>query len=333
MFTVNQVLAAPVVVSKAHLEVAEPQAIVINSGVANAATGERGELDALATAAEAGRLLDLDAEEVLVLSTGVIGTLLPLDKVLAACAAAAPALSPKGGADAAEAILTTDTRTKEAAVSLDGFTVGGMAKGSGMIHPQLATMLAVVTTDYPLEPGEAIDFLRPAVDRSFNSISVDGECSTNDAVCLLANGASRDRADAGLRHRLRARARPRLRASSRSRSSPTARVRPCSPRSRSPAPPTARRHVRSPRGSPPRRSSRPRSSATTRTGAACSPPPARRRTTAASRPSTRRKVTLSYNGTTVLERGAPSGVEPDVSNGVCRIELDLGLGERRARAT
>ena len=73
---------------------------------------------------------------------------------------------------------------------MDGFTVGGMAKGSGMIHPQLATMLAVVTTDYPLEPGEAIDFLRPAVDRSFNSISVDGECSTNDAVCLLANGAS-----------------------------------------------------------------------------------------------------------------------------------------------
>ena len=85
MFTVNQVLAAPVVVSKAHLEVAEPQAIVVNSGVANAATGERGELDALATAAEAGRLLDLDAEEVLVLSTGVIGPLLPLDKVLGAC--------------------------------------------------------------------------------------------------------------------------------------------------------------------------------------------------------------------------------------------------------
>src|SRR5918994_1834468 len=151
MFTVNQVLAAPVVVSKQHLQAAEPQAIVINSGVANAATGERGELDALATAAEAGRLLDLDA---------------------------------------AEAILTTDTKTKEAAVSLEGFTVGGMAKGSGMIHPQLATMLAVVTTDYPLEPGEAIDFLRPAVERSFNSISVDGECSTNDAVCLLANGAS-----------------------------------------------------------------------------------------------------------------------------------------------
>src|ERR687898_2728138 len=190
MFTVNQVLAAPVVVSKQHLQAAEPQAIVINSGVANAATGERGELDALATAAEAGRLLDLYAEDVLVLSTGVIGVLLPLEKVLGALRDAVAGLSGDGGSDAAEAILTTDTRTKEASLSLDGFTVGGMAKGSGMIHPQLATMLAVVTTDYPLEPGEAIVFLRPAVERSFNSISVDGECSTNDTVVLLANGAS-----------------------------------------------------------------------------------------------------------------------------------------------
>jgi glutamate N-acetyltransferase/amino-acid N-acetyltransferase len=190
MFTINRVQAAPVTVSKEHLAVAEPQAIVVNSGVANAATGARGELDAIATAAEASRLLDLEAEEVLVLSTGVIGTLLPLEKVLAGLRDAVPALSEDGGADAAEAILTTDTCTKEASVSLDGFTVGGMAKGSGMIHPQLATMLAVVTTDYPLEPGEAIDFLRPAVEKSFNSISVDGECSTNDAVCLLANGAS-----------------------------------------------------------------------------------------------------------------------------------------------
>ena len=212
MFTVNQVLAAPVVVSKAHLEVAEPQAIVVNSGVANAATGERGELDALATAAEAGRLLDLDAEEVLVLSTGVIGPLLPLDKVIdGPRSEAAGALSPDGGADAAEAILTTDTRPKQAAVSLDGFTVGGMAKGSGMIHPKLATMLAVVTTDYPLEPGEALDHLRPAVDRSFNSISVDGECSTNDAVCLLANGASGIERTPATDTRVRARARPRLR--------------------------------------------------------------------------------------------------------------------------
>ena len=99
-------------------------------------------------------------------------------------------LSRWGGATSAEAIMTTDTRPKEAIATGTGFTVGGMAKGSGMIHPNLATMLAVITTDYPLEPGEAIEFLRPAVDTSFNAISVDGECSTNDAVVLLANGAS-----------------------------------------------------------------------------------------------------------------------------------------------
>jgi glutamate N-acetyltransferase/amino-acid N-acetyltransferase len=190
MFTRNRVLAAPVVVSKAHLAEAEPQAIVVNSGVANAATGLRGELDAIATAAEAGRLLDLDAEEVLVLSTGVIGVQLPLEKVTAGLAKAVRALSAAGGKRAAEAILTTDTRPKQAVVSRDGFVVAGMAKGAGMIHPSLATMLAVLTTDYPLAPGEADTFLRPAVDESFNRISVDGECSTNDAVVLLANGAS-----------------------------------------------------------------------------------------------------------------------------------------------
>ena len=200
MWTRNRVQAAPVVVSKAHLELAEPQAVVVNSGIANAATGARGELDAVATAAEAARLLSLDVEEVLVLSTGVIGALLPLDKIRAALPEAAAALSPDGGNDAAEAILTTDTRTKQAVSAGDGFTVGGMAKGSGMIHPNLATMLAVITTDYPLEPGEAIDVLRPAVDTSFNSISVDGECSTNDAVVLLSSGAATiERTDA-VRH-------------------------------------------------------------------------------------------------------------------------------------
>jgi glutamate N-acetyltransferase/amino-acid N-acetyltransferase len=190
MFTINRVLAAPVIVCREHLELAQPQAVVTNSGVANAATGERGILDARATAAETGRLLGLDAEEVLVLSTGVIGAQLPLGNVIAGVREAAAALSPEGGGDSARAIMTTDTQPKESVAHGGGFTVGGMAKGSGMIHPQLATMLAVVTTDYPLEPGEAIDFLRPAVDASFNAISVDGECSTNDAVILLANGAS-----------------------------------------------------------------------------------------------------------------------------------------------
>ena len=190
MFTKNRVQAAPVRVSKAHLAAAEPQAVVVNSGTANAATGMRGEIDAIATAAEAARLLGLETEEVLVLSTGVIGPLLPLGKVRYGLKQASAALSPDGGTDAAEAILTTDTRTKTAVARGPGFTVGGMAKGSGMIHPDLATMLAVVTTDYPLEPGEAIGFLRPAVEESFNRISVDGECSTNDCVVVLANGAS-----------------------------------------------------------------------------------------------------------------------------------------------
>jgi glutamate N-acetyltransferase / amino-acid N-acetyltransferase len=190
MFTINRVLAAPVVVSREHLELAQPQAVVTNSGVANAATGERGQLDARATAAETARLLGLDTEEVLVLSTGVIGTPLPLANVTAGVRAAAAALSVDGGSDSAQAIMTTDTQSKESVARGTGFTVGGMAKGSGMIHPQLATMLAVVTTDYPLEAGEAIDFLRPAVGASFNAISVDGECSTNDTVILLANGAS-----------------------------------------------------------------------------------------------------------------------------------------------
>ena len=190
MFTANRVQAAPVLVSRAHLAQAQPQAVVISSGVANAATGRRGELDALETAAEAARLLELEAEQVLVLSTGVIGAPLPLDKVMAGLADAVPQLAADGGPGAAAAIMTTDTRPKQSSVSRGGFTVGGMAKGAGMIHPHLATMLAVLTTDYPLEAGEADRFLRPVVNESFNRISVDGDCSTNDTVLLFANGAS-----------------------------------------------------------------------------------------------------------------------------------------------
>jgi glutamate N-acetyltransferase/amino-acid N-acetyltransferase len=190
MFTANRVQAAPVTVCREHLELAEPQAVVANSGTANAATGEQGVIAARATAAEAAWLLGIKTEQVLVLSTGVIGKPLPLDKVLGGVRSAALQLAQSGGAAAAEAIMTTDTVAKESVARGDGFVVGGMAKGSGMIHPNLATMLAVVTTDYPLEPGEAIQFLRPAVDASFNAISVDGECSTNDTVLLLANGAS-----------------------------------------------------------------------------------------------------------------------------------------------
>ena len=312
MFTVNQVLAAPVIVSKQHLEVAEPQAIVINSGVANAATGERGELDALATAAEAGRLLDLYSEEVLILSTGVIGTQLPLEKVLAGLRTATADLAASGGADAANAILTTDTRTKESAVSLDGFTVGGMAKGSGMIHPLLATMLAVLTTDYPLEAGEAIEFLRPAVDRSFNSISVDGECSTNDAVCLLANGASgiertpaTDTAFALALGRVCDELAQQIVADGEG-ATVLAEIEVTGAVDAGQARAIAA-------GSRRRRSSRPRSSATTRTGAESSPPPAPPRTTAASRPSRR---TASASPTTA--RSCSTGERPRASSRTSR---------------
>jgi glutamate N-acetyltransferase/amino-acid N-acetyltransferase len=190
LFTINRVQAAPVVVCKEHLAAAQPQAVVVNSGNANAATGAAGVAHARATAATAAQVLGVDAAEVLVLSTGVIGEPLPVAKVLTGVAGAALQLSRSGGGAAAEAIMTTDTYAKEAVAHGAGFAVGGMAKGSGMIHPQLATMLAVLTTDYPLEPDEALSFLRPAVEASFNAISVDGECSTNDAVVLLANGAS-----------------------------------------------------------------------------------------------------------------------------------------------
>jgi len=190
LWTTNRVQAAPVTVSKRHLEVAEPQAVLINAGCANAATGLAGEADAAASARELADALGLVEEEIVVLSTGVIGVRLPLEKVLAGTRSAVAELSASGGDAAASAILTTDSGPKLAAVAAHGFTVGGMAKGAGMIHPRLATMLVVITTDYPLAPGEAEAFLRPAVERSFNRISVDGDCSTNDAVVLLANGAS-----------------------------------------------------------------------------------------------------------------------------------------------
>jgi glutamate N-acetyltransferase / amino-acid N-acetyltransferase len=190
LWTTNRVQAAPVTVSKRHLTLAAPQAVLINAGVANAATGAQGEEDAVASAVGLAEALDLEPEQVLVLSTGVIGPRLPLDKVLAGARAAAGELSAEGGDAAAAAILTTDSGPKVAVARAGGFTVGGMAKGAGMIHPRLATMLVVLTTDYPLGEGEVEEFLRPAVARSFNRISVDGDCSTNDAVILLANGAS-----------------------------------------------------------------------------------------------------------------------------------------------
>jgi glutamate N-acetyltransferase/amino-acid N-acetyltransferase len=190
MFSRNKVQAACLQVNRAHLDAAEPQAVVINSGVANSATGELGLTNAKTTAAHTAALLGVTPEQVLVLSTGVIGVQLPMDALLPGIDAAVTALAADGGADAAEAIMTTDTKPKQTVVTGGGFSVGGMAKGAGMIHPDLATMLAILTTDYPLEQDEVLDFLRPAVDTTFNAITIDGDCSTNDTVLLLANGAS-----------------------------------------------------------------------------------------------------------------------------------------------
>ncbi|MBD0329745.1 MAG: bifunctional glutamate N-acetyltransferase/amino-acid acetyltransferase ArgJ [Thermoleophilia bacterium] len=326
MFTANRAAAAPVKVSREHLELAEPQAVVINSGTANAGTGVRGELAARATAAEAGRLLGLAAEEVLVLSTGVIGEPLPLDKVLPGLEKAVGALSPDGGPAAAEAILTTDTRTKQAVAEGPGFTVAGMAKGSGMIHPNLATMLAVVTTDYPLEPAAAWEFLRPAVGESFNSISVDGECSTNDAVVLLANGASGAARDddtfaAALAEVCRELARQIVEdgegatvvaeiAVTGAASEPEARA-------------IARRIATSPlvktalfgRDANWGRVLAAAGSAPYNGGYAHLDPD---------------RVSLRYNGAPVLVRGTPQGLEPELDGPTCRIDLDLGLGDAQA---
>ncbi len=322
MFTRNRVQAAPVLVSKTHLAEAEPQAVVINSGVANAATGVRGELDALATAAEAARLLDLQAEQVLVLSTGVIGALLPLEKVTAGLAQAVPALAAGGGAAAAEAIMTTDTRPKQALVARDGFVVGGMAKGAGMIHPALATMLAVVTTDYPLAPGEADGFLRPAVDESFNRISIDGECSTNDAVVLLANGASGcARDDASFAAALRevcADLAAQIVADGEG-ATVLLEIEVEGAASRAEADAIARRIATSPLV---KTAAFGRDANWGRVLAA-----------AGSAPSNggfahldERLLSLRFNGTPVFVAGTPTAQEPELEGAVCRIELDLGLG-------
>jgi glutamate N-acetyltransferase / amino-acid N-acetyltransferase len=325
MFTANRVQAAPVKVSREHLELAEPQAVVVNSGVANAATGIRGELDARATASQAAELLDLATEGVVVLSTGVIGTPLPLGKVLAGLEEASAGLSPAGGDDAAEAILTTDTRPKVAAAAGPDFAVGGMAKGSGMIHPNLATMLAVVTTDYPLEPGEAIEFLRPAVDESFNSISVDGECSTNDAVVLIANGASRAvREDGAFSEALRAVCRELAAQIVADGEGATvlAEIEVSGAVSTAEAKAIARRIATSPLV---KTALFGRDANWGRILAAAGSAPYN----GGFAQLEERRLTLDVNGVRVLVAGTPQDVEPELGAS-CRIELDLGLGDGTA---
>ncbi|HTJ61086.1 MAG TPA: bifunctional glutamate N-acetyltransferase/amino-acid acetyltransferase ArgJ [Candidatus Saccharimonadales bacterium] len=192
VFTTNQVIAAPCVVTKKHVARGHLRGIVVNSGNANACTGPQGERDAVAMANAAGELLHVDPHDVAIASTGVIGVPMPMERI----AAAIPRipLSEAGWDDASRAIMTTDTRPKvaqrELTLSGGAVRIGGMAKGAGMIHPNMATMLAFVTTDALIDSAALRPMLRSATDDSFNAISVDGDTSTNDTLLVLANGAS-----------------------------------------------------------------------------------------------------------------------------------------------
>ena len=198
VFTMNKFRAAPLLVTEKHLN-NSVRALVVNSGNANACTGEQGLSDALATAQAAAERLGLQKEDVLVASTGVIGSFMPMDKITAGITEAAATLSPSGGRDAARAIMTTDTFPKESAYRVSiidegegkesvrlSFKIAGMAKGAGMICPDMATMLAFVFTDLELERDFMQEALGEAVKRSFNLISVDGDTSTNDMVLLFS---------------------------------------------------------------------------------------------------------------------------------------------------
>lgn len=194
VMTTNEIKAAPLLVSAEHVAASDSalRAVVCNSGCANAATGERGIRDARATARQAGALLKISAQQVVVASTGVIGVPLPMDRVQKGLERAVEQLDGGGKAahDAAEAIMTTDRTPKMSAYAFylgeRKHVVGGIAKGSGMIAPSMATMLAFVATDLPLSKASLDRTLRAAVDESFNMIAVDGDMSTNDAVYAFA---------------------------------------------------------------------------------------------------------------------------------------------------
>jgi glutamate N-acetyltransferase/amino-acid N-acetyltransferase len=193
VFTTNLAQAAPVLVSREHLASGRARAVVVNAGCANAGTGEAGVADARETAEIVADTVGCAIEEVLVASTGVIGVPLPMEKLRAGIAEAGRHISRHGGADAARAILTTDTRPKELAVEFrngdETCLVGGMAKGAGMIAPNLATMLAFFTTDADVAPALLRRALVHAVGESLNRITVDGDTSTNDCAIVLASGA------------------------------------------------------------------------------------------------------------------------------------------------
>jgi len=199
VFTLNRTQAAPIIVDKMQLSRSSVcSAIVVNSGNANACTGERGLNDAWDTVKAAADALKLPVEQVMVSSTGVIGQYLPMEKVLPGVKDLAGKLSRSGNKDVAEAIMTTDTRPKEVAVKFtlghNVVSIGGVAKGSGMIAPNMATMLAFITTDIVISQPLLSKALKAATNRSFNRITVDGDMSTNDQALVLANGLAKNRA-------------------------------------------------------------------------------------------------------------------------------------------
>ena len=190
VFTGNRVEAAPVTWSRQVLADGRVDAVVLNSGGANACTGAQGFADTHATAEHVADVLAISAGDVAVCSTGLIGELLPMDRLTSGVTAAAAALSADGGPDAAGAIMTTDTVSKLVLVTRDGWAVAGMAKGAGMLAPALATMLVVLTTDAVADPATLDAALRSATATTFDRIDSDGCMSTNDTVLLLASGAS-----------------------------------------------------------------------------------------------------------------------------------------------
>jgi glutamate N-acetyltransferase / amino-acid N-acetyltransferase len=198
VFTLNKVTAAPLLADKQQLQKSNLcSAVVVNSGNANACTGERGMKDAWTMIELTADSLHLPREQVMVSSTGVIGQYLPMEKITDGIRELSTKLSADGNKDAAEAIMTTDLFSKECAVRFtcgsSVITVGGMAKGSGMIAPNMATMLAFVTTDAAIAPSALQKALKNANNRSFNCISVDGDMSTNDMLLVLANGAAKNK--------------------------------------------------------------------------------------------------------------------------------------------
>ncbi|MEI7884467.1 MAG: bifunctional glutamate N-acetyltransferase/amino-acid acetyltransferase ArgJ [Clostridia bacterium] len=194
VFTTSQVKAAPVLLDMEHLQNAVTRAVISNSGNANACTGALGYSNALQMAERTAQHLECKKEEIFVFSTGVIGVQLPMKKVEAGIAKIVGELSPTGGHVAAQAILTTDTFTKECCVEVDlggkKVTIGGAAKGSGMIHPNMATMFAMITTDAAVEKKLLQAMVQEITNKTFNMITVDGDTSTNDTFMVMANGLS-----------------------------------------------------------------------------------------------------------------------------------------------